>query len=93
MSSLPSRKWIDIYPTKNKNETCKDCFEYLMMAKVCKDFFYEFCTTKAQRKCERLCNTQCPETCSVGGFEATTIGRNYNTYAREWDPNISISCV
>ena len=82
------RKWIDLYPTKDKNDTYMSPKQ--MKGKICSTFHYDMCTTETNRKCENLCNKECPEACVEGGFVALINGKNYG---KLWDPKLHISCV
>ena len=85
---LSTRKWIDLYPTKDKNDTTVSLKQ--MKGKYCSKFHYELCTSETNRKCENLCNKECPETCSEGGFVALLNGKSYN---KLWDPKLNITCI
>ena len=95
---MPTWKWIDIYPTKERNDSSlKINILYSTTHNItnqeCEWYNMEMCSTEVERNCRILCNKECPESCPQGGFLATIMGRDYNTYDREWDPNLNISCV
>ena len=85
---MPTRKWIDLYPIKEKNDTFISPQQ--MKEKFCRTFHYDMCTTESNRKCENLCNKECPELCVEGGFVALINGKNYG---KLWDPKLQISCI
>ena len=85
---MPTWKWIDLYPIKDKNDTYIGPNQ--MKGPWCGKFHYDLCTTESNRKCENLCNRECPETCSEGGFVAIINGKSYD---KLWDPKLRIYCV
>ena len=85
---LPTWKWINLYPIKDKNDTYIGPNQ--MKGPWCGKFHYDLCTTESNRKCENLCNRECPETCSEGGFVAIINGKSYD---KLWDPKLRIYCV
>ena len=90
-SALPTWKWIDIYPTKEMNDSSSHSkqtnilygVEYNMTNQECEWSNFEMCSTEVQRKCGIMCNKECPETCSEGGFLATIRGENYKNSSRD----------